>query len=107
MRNQNTLGTPWRWSWIRWPPVYKAVLRSAGRRSHADRGSATGSTAVAVDDDLATAGSFTLRVIQPVVEKADAFLEIFPSVRDPRGSDQQSANAIKDDFDDYNDGRCD
>ncbi len=46
-------------------------------------------------------------VILPVVEEADAFLEIFPPGSKPGGSDRQLANAIKDDLDDYNDGRCD
>ncbi|MCP4654242.1 MAG: DUF11 domain-containing protein, partial [bacterium] len=46
-------------------------------------------------------------VILPVVEEADAFLEIFPPGSNPRGSDRQLANAIKDDLDDYNDGKCD
>ncbi|MCP4555559.1 MAG: hypothetical protein GY836_09045 [Herbaspirillum sp.] len=76
------------------------------RRSREDPGSATDGTAVAVDDYLATAGSFTLPVILPVVEKADAFLEIFPPGSNPRGSDRQLANVIKDDLDDYHDNEC-
>ncbi|MCP4654749.1 MAG: hypothetical protein GY856_04935 [bacterium] len=42
-----------------------------------------------------------------VVKEADAFLEILPPGSNPRGSDRQLANAIKDDLDDYHDGESD
>ncbi len=40
--------------------------------------------------------------ILPVVEAADAFLEIYPPGSDPRGEARQEGNAIKDDLDAYN-----
>ena len=44
--------------------------------------------------------------ILPVVDDADAFLEVFPPGSDPQGADQQQADAIKNELDAYNNPDC-
>ena len=44
--------------------------------------------------------------ILPVVDDADAFLEVFPPGSDPQGADRQQADAIKDQLDAYNNPDC-
>ncbi len=41
-------------------------------------------------------------IVVPTVEEADAFLAEYPPGSDPRGSERQEANRIKDELDDYN-----
>ncbi len=44
--------------------------------------------------------------IQPAVDDADVFLELFPAGSDPRGEDRQLADDIKAELDAYNNLDC-